>query len=81
MGFYKRFGRPIAKVFFGAVFTYQVAYLVWNKLETDVVMDQKRSIGLPYRFQKGGSCLIYLTIEEILKMEAQIKAYKEARKL
>ena len=43
VGFYKRFGRPIAKVFFGAIFTYQVVYLVWNKLETDAVMDQKRS--------------------------------------
>ena len=31
--FYKTFGRPIAKVFLGALFTYQVIYWSWVKLE------------------------------------------------
>ncbi|KAI0397257.1 hypothetical protein F5Y17DRAFT_415894 [Xylariaceae sp. FL0594] len=31
--FFKTFGRPIAKVFLMAIFTYQLAYFVWVKLE------------------------------------------------
>ncbi|KAI5245296.1 hypothetical protein E4T43_03394 [Aureobasidium subglaciale] len=31
--FYKSFGRPIAKVFFMALFTYQVLHYSWMKLE------------------------------------------------
>lgn len=33
--FYKTFGRPIAKAFLIAVFTYQLAYYFWVKLEQD----------------------------------------------
>ena len=33
--FYKTFGRPIAKVFLLAIFTYQVAYYFWVRLEQD----------------------------------------------
>ncbi|KAI3323082.1 hypothetical protein HD806DRAFT_99422 [Xylariaceae sp. AK1471] len=33
--FYKTFGRPIAKVFLMAIFTYQLAYYFWVKLEQD----------------------------------------------
>ncbi|KAJ3479649.1 hypothetical protein NLG97_g8266 [Lecanicillium saksenae] len=33
--FYKTFSRPIAKVMILAVFTYQVAYWSWTKLEAD----------------------------------------------
>jgi hypothetical protein len=43
VGFYKSFGRPIAKVFLGAVFTYQLSYYTWVKLETDEVKENKRS--------------------------------------
>lgn len=43
VGFYKTFGRPIAKVFLGAVFTYQAVYLFWVKLETDEIKDKKKS--------------------------------------
>lgn len=43
MGFYRSFGRPIAKVFLGAVVTYQTVYWVWVKLETDEIKDYKRS--------------------------------------
>lgn len=35
--FYKTFTRPIAKVLLVAVFTYQVAYWGWLKLEADEV--------------------------------------------
>ena len=34
IGFYKSFGRPVAKVFLGAIFTYQVLYWGWAKLES-----------------------------------------------
>ncbi|KAJ2979902.1 hypothetical protein NUW58_g7086 [Xylaria curta] len=33
--FYKTFGRPIAKVFLMAIFTYQLAYYFWVRLEHD----------------------------------------------
>lgn len=32
--FWLSFGRPIAKVFLGALFTYQLTYLAWAKLES-----------------------------------------------
>ncbi|KAL2004367.1 hypothetical protein VTN02DRAFT_2013 [Thermoascus thermophilus] len=32
---FKAFSRPFAKVFLGAVFTYQVIYWTWLKLEMD----------------------------------------------
>ena len=43
VGFYKSFGRPIAKVFLGAVFTYQVVYWLWVKLETDEIKQHQIS--------------------------------------
>ncbi len=43
MGFYKSYGRPIAKVFLGAVFTYQAVYWLWVKLETDEIKERKKS--------------------------------------
>ncbi|TGJ86191.1 hypothetical protein E0Z10_g2593 [Xylaria hypoxylon] len=33
--FYKTFGRPIAKVFLAAIFTYQLAYFFWVRLEQE----------------------------------------------
>jgi hypothetical protein len=35
MGRYKLFASPFAKVFLGAIFTYQVIYWTWLKLEMD----------------------------------------------
>lgn len=32
-GFYKNFSRPVAIIALGALFTYQVSYYVWLKLE------------------------------------------------
>ncbi|KAF2198252.1 hypothetical protein GQ43DRAFT_474704 [Delitschia confertaspora ATCC 74209] len=32
--FYKSFGYPVLKVFMGAVFTYQLLYWTWMKLES-----------------------------------------------
>ncbi|KAF2972694.1 hypothetical protein GQX73_g998 [Xylaria multiplex] len=34
--FYKTFGRPIAKVFLTAIFTYQVAYYFWASLRSQI---------------------------------------------
>ncbi|KAJ4370498.1 hypothetical protein N0V83_005019 [Neocucurbitaria cava] len=32
--YYKSFGNPVLKCFLGALFTYQLAYYAWYKLET-----------------------------------------------
>jgi len=42
VGFYRSFGRPIAKVFLGAVCTYQVVYILWTQLEIDEVKREKK---------------------------------------
>ncbi|OAQ85374.1 hypothetical protein VFPFJ_07763 [Purpureocillium lilacinum] len=39
--FYKTFTRPIAKVLLLAVFTYQVVYWSWMKLEADEVREER----------------------------------------
>ncbi|KAI4844464.1 hypothetical protein E4T44_06176 [Aureobasidium sp. EXF-8845] len=39
--FYKSFGRPIAKVFFMALFTYQVLHFTWLKLESMEEKEEK----------------------------------------
>ncbi|KAM0796288.1 hypothetical protein BDR22DRAFT_868036 [Usnea florida] len=43
VGFYRSFGRPIAKVFLGAVVAYQTIYWVWVKLEVEEIKNKKRS--------------------------------------
>ncbi|KAI0446569.1 hypothetical protein F4803DRAFT_502898 [Xylaria telfairii] len=42
--FYKTFGRPIAKVFLMAIFTYQLLYYFWVKLEQDEVRAEMEAI-------------------------------------
>ncbi|KAI0123102.1 hypothetical protein BJ170DRAFT_125505 [Xylariales sp. AK1849] len=37
--FYKTFGRPIFKVALMAIFTYQLAYFAWLKLETNEIRE------------------------------------------
>ena len=72
MGFYKSYGRPIAKVFLGAVFTYQAVYWLWVKLETDEIKERKKSEAL---------CIIGVEViwlicgiaGEISRLEAQIR--------
>ncbi|KAI0119196.1 hypothetical protein F4814DRAFT_447009 [Daldinia grandis] len=52
--FYKTFGRPIAKVFLVAVFTYQLAYYFWLRLEQDETraeMRGTRALPLPVTSQ------------------------------
>ncbi|KAJ5180421.1 hypothetical protein N7492_003631 [Penicillium capsulatum] len=41
MNAYKAFAGPFAKVFLGAVLTYQIIYWIWVKLETDEVKLEK----------------------------------------
>ncbi|KAI1452946.1 hypothetical protein F4805DRAFT_462298 [Annulohypoxylon moriforme] len=41
--FYKTFGRPIAKVFLLAIFTYQLAYYFWVRLEYDEIKSDLRT--------------------------------------
>ncbi|OTB16870.1 hypothetical protein K445DRAFT_316376 [Daldinia sp. EC12] len=45
--FYKAFGRPMAKVFLLAVFTYQVAYYFWVRLEQDEIRAEMRGTQNP----------------------------------
>lgn len=72
MGFYKSYGRPIAKVFLGAVFTYQAVYWLWVKLETDEIKERKKSEAF---CTLGGEViwLIYGIAGEISRLEAQIR--------
>ncbi|KAI0977366.1 hypothetical protein F4678DRAFT_455512 [Xylaria arbuscula] len=42
--FYKTFGRPIAKVFLMAIFTYQLAYYLWVRLEQDETRAEMQAI-------------------------------------
>ncbi|KAI9880676.1 MAG: hypothetical protein M1830_001680 [Pleopsidium flavum] len=44
VGFYRSFGRPVAKVFLVAVFTYQAAYWSWLKLEALEIRADKDGI-------------------------------------
>ncbi|KAL4913155.1 hypothetical protein BDW62DRAFT_193138 [Aspergillus aurantiobrunneus] len=45
MSRYKHFASPFAKVFLGAVFTYQVIYWTWVKLEMEEVKaDQNKQL-------------------------------------
>jgi hypothetical protein len=44
MSRYKVFASPFAKVFLGAVFTYQVIYWTWVKLEMEEVKVEKNRV-------------------------------------
>ena len=73
MGFYKSFGRPIAKVFLGAVFTYQFTYLAWMRLEKDEIKQQKRGM-----FVRGHRIPMIGTetdasSDELLELETELK--------
>ncbi|KAI1776075.1 hypothetical protein F4818DRAFT_440448 [Hypoxylon cercidicola] len=41
--FFRTFGRPIAKVFLLAIFTYQVAYYFWVRAEQDEIRSEMRA--------------------------------------
>ncbi|KAI6090881.1 hypothetical protein F4821DRAFT_12044 [Hypoxylon rubiginosum] len=41
--FFKTFGRPIAKVFLLAIFTYQVSYYFWVRAEQDETRSEMRA--------------------------------------
>ena len=45
--FYKTFGRPMAKVFLVAVFTYQLAYYWWVRLEQDEIKREMQGERVP----------------------------------
>lgn len=47
MARYKLFVSPFAKVFLGAIFTYQVIYWTWLKLEMDESKSEKNSMLFP----------------------------------
>lgn len=46
--FYRTFGRPIFKVFLLAIFTYQLAYYFWVRLEQDEIKSEMRGMHTPY---------------------------------
>ena len=54
--FYKTFTRPIAKVLLLAVFTYQVVYWSWMKLEADEVREERNGTPMTLAYSsKGGT--------------------------
>ncbi|PUU78050.1 hypothetical protein B9Z19DRAFT_1084901 [Tuber borchii] len=61
--FYKDFGRPIAKVFLMAFFTYQVTYWAWVKMEKEDAKVEK---------EKEVSALE----EEVVRLRAGIRSGK-----
>jgi len=75
VGFYKNFGRPIVKVFLGAVFTYQITYWLWIKLETDEVKQQKRS-KLTLTVERYFRSLTF-SVVETLALKAQIRSFSD----
>ncbi|KAI0840235.1 hypothetical protein F5Y06DRAFT_294905 [Hypoxylon sp. FL0890] len=55
--FFKTFGRPIAKVFLLAIFTYQLAYYFWVRLEQDEIKSEMRGTHTLYiLFPYAGAC-------------------------
>lgn len=78
LGFYRSFGRPIAKVFLGAVFTYQVIYFAWVKLDVEDVKDKKSS-SLNSIKQKTPKIRIYLTgvLGTLRSLEAELQKLRE----
>jgi len=42
--FYKEFGRPVAKVFLMAIFTYQLVYFFWAALDIDASVREKEGL-------------------------------------
>ncbi|CAK7241850.1 MAG: hypothetical protein STHCBS139747_003321 [Sporothrix thermara] len=44
--FFKTFGRPITKVCLMAVFTYQLVFFGWTKLEQDEIRSERQEISL-----------------------------------
>jgi hypothetical protein len=44
---FRPFGSPFLKVFLGAIFTYQVIYYAWKKLETNEKMLLKNGTPSP----------------------------------
>lgn len=44
--FYKTFTRPVAKCLLLAMFTYQLAYYAWVKLETEEIREERQGMFL-----------------------------------
>lgn len=71
MGFYKSFGQPVAKVFLGAVFTYQAVYWLWVKLEADETKQQKTGGHELFNYCSADS---NFSAEDMRSLEAQLCA-------
>lgn len=71
MGFYKSFGRPVAKVFLGAVFTYQAVYWLWVKLEADETKKKKTGGHTLFNYCPADS---NIWAEDMRSLEGQLRA-------
>ncbi|KAK0651895.1 hypothetical protein B0T16DRAFT_404959 [Cercophora newfieldiana] len=84
--FYKTFTRPVAKTFLIAIFTYQLLYFGWAKLEQDEIKEDRTGM-LGCRAQdktlEWMKLLIFRRAAEIAGLEAEVerlKAVKEEEK-
>jgi hypothetical protein len=71
--FYKTFTRPVAKCLLLAMFTYQLAYYAWVKLETDEIKTERNGMFMV------PSCLTRDTdaddvVAEMATLEEQVQA-------
>ncbi|KAI6782852.1 uncharacterized protein J7T54_002011 [Emericellopsis cladophorae] len=75
--FYKTFTRPVAKVLLVAVFTYQLIYWSWVKLDTEETKAQAdgKASNEPYSNDSAGDAETYTAT--IAGLEAKVDEYKK----
>ena len=80
--FFKTFGRPITKVCLMAVFTYQLVFFGWTKLEQDEIRSERQGMSGCGSFIMVGEalCLANFLVAEISLLEAKVKDLQEGNK-
>ena len=77
--FYRSWSLPFMKVFLGAMFTYQLAYYAWLKLETMEEKQQKDSESIPtlcFSLERTD----VIKIAELQGLEAKLKDLRSQRR-
>ena len=77
--FYKQFTRPMAKVLLLAVFTYQLAYWGWAKLETDEIRAERDGESWQENGREWRRTLADESLAEIATLEAKVHDYEKAK--
>ena len=77
--FYKQFTRPFAKVLLIAVFTYQLTYWSWIKLETDEIRAEKDGRSLRQKTSEHRGIVTDESQATITSLEKQVDEYKKSK--